>query len=245
MDRRTFNKLAGAAAIAAMDLQAQSSAAADAGRSEVVLEDKELLVAFDTRSGALTRMVRKSTNWVVQRRPELGVSFRLLAPLPHQRANFVLGQKQTAAKVEKVSPNEVQIVWKDPVSEHGGVVPLTLTATAMLVDGVLTFNATLVNNSSLTIETIDYPYFGDLTSPTPETPMYTERLWVGALNAEEIYPHFQNGKGYWESSTPPGRSSPTSASSASSARPTRDSMSVCTTPPSGICSTSLSSSTPA
>jgi len=197
MDRRTFNKLAGTAALAALaesnDLQAQ--AAAD--DSEVVLEDKELLVAFDRKSGALTRMVRKSTNWVVQRRPALGVSFRLLVPLPNQRANFVLGQKQTAAKVEKVSPNEVQIVWKDPVSEHGGAVPLTLTATTTLVNGVLTFHATLVNHSSLTIETIDYPYFGDFTSPTSETTMHTERLWVGALNAEEIYPHFHNGKGYW------------------------------------------------
>jgi hypothetical protein len=134
---------------------------------------------------------------VVQRRPELGVSFGLLAPLAQQRANFVLGQEQTAANVERVSPTEVQIVWKDPVGEHGGVVPLVLTATAMLVNGVLTFNATLVNNSSLTIETIDYPYFGDFTSPRPETPMHTERLWIGALNAEEIYPHFNNGKGYW------------------------------------------------
>ena len=197
MDRRTFHKLAGTAALAAgfetSDLRAQSGA----DQAEVVLEDDELLVAFDRRSGALTRMVRKSGNWVVQRRPALGVSFRLLVPLPHQRANFVLGQKQTASKVEKVSPTKVQIVWKDPVSEHGGVVPLRLTATATLVNGVLTFDATIVNGSSLTIETIDYPYFGDFTPPTPETPMYTERLWVGALNSEEIYPRFNNGKGYW------------------------------------------------
>ncbi len=104
MNRRRFHKLAGAAAVAAIaegrGLGAQTPAAS---ASEVVLEDKELLVAFDRKSGALTRMLRKSTNWVVQRRPELGVSFRLLAPLPRQRANFVLGQKQTAVKVEKVS----------------------------------------------------------------------------------------------------------------------------------------------
>ena len=197
MDRRTFNKLAGTAAFVAFAESSDLRAQAAADDSEVVLEDKELLVAFDKKSGALTRMIRKSTNWVVQRRPALGVSFRLLVPLPGQRANFVLGQKQTAAAVEKVSPNEVQIVWKDPVGEHGGAVPLTLTATATLVNGVLTFNATLVNHSSFTIETVDYPYFGDFTSPTPETPMHTERLWVGALNAEEIYPHFHNAKGYW------------------------------------------------
>lgn len=175
------------------DLAAQSSE----GAPQVILEDKELLVAFDSKSGALTRLLRKSTNWVVQRRPELGVSFRLLVPLPNRRANFVLGQKQAATKVEKISPTQVQIVWKDPVSEHGGVVPLTFTATATLENGVLTFRASLVNSSSLSVETVDYPYFGDFTSPTADTPMHTERLWVGALNSEEIYPRFNNGKGYW------------------------------------------------
>lgn len=194
MNRRTFNKLASAAAAAAIT---EGSGLADATGAEVVIEDRDLLVAFDKRSGALTRLARKRTNWVVQRRPELGVSFRLLAPLPRQRANFVLGRKQTAATVEKLSDREVRIVWNDPVSEHGGVVPLTLTATATLADGALTFNATLVNRSRLTIETIDYPYFGDFSPPSRETSMYAERLWVGALNGEEIYPRFNNGKGYW------------------------------------------------
>ncbi len=63
--------------------------------------------------------------------------------------------------------------------------------------GFLSFTGSLVNRSSLTIETLDYPYFGDLNSPARDIPMYAERLWVGALNAEEIYPRFTNGKGYW------------------------------------------------
>lgn len=207
MDRRTFNKLSGLAAMGMMSesgsLYAERMDAVQNGRvnsgEEVVLENAELTVAFDKGSGALTRMARKSTNWVVQRRPELGVSFRLLAPLPQQRANFVNGQKQTAAKVEKVSPNQVQIVWKDPVSQHGGVVPLTLTATATLEKGVLTFNATLENNSALTIETIDYPYFGDMNPPTREAPLVVEHMWTGALSGDEVYPHFSGpgGSGYW------------------------------------------------
>ena len=207
MDRRTFNKLSGLAAMGMMSengsLYAERMDAVQNGRvnsgEEVVLEDAELTVAFDKGSGALTRMARKSTNWVVQRRPELGVSFRLLAPLPQQRANFVNGQKQTAAKVKKVSPNQVQIVWKDPVSQHGGVVPLTLTATATLEKGVLTFNATLENNSALTIETIDYPYFGDVNPPTREAPLVVEHMWTGALSGDEVYPHFSGpgGSGYW------------------------------------------------
>jgi Domain of unknown function (DUF6259) len=202
MDRRTFNKLTGMTAMVAFaersELYGQSGGAGTPG-FEIVLEDKELLVAFDKNSGALTRMARKSRNWLVERRPELGVSFRLLAPLPQQRANFIYGQKQTAAKVEKVSSSQVQIVWRDPVSQHGGVVPLTLAATATLENGVLTFTATLENNSALTLETLDYPYFGDLNAPTRDAPLSVEHMWTGAMSADEIYPHFSGpgGSGYW------------------------------------------------
>ena len=198
MDRRTFNKLASLAAMAALtenvDLSAEQ-AASMAG--EVVLQDQELLVAFDSGSGALVRMERKSTHWPIQRRPALGVSFRLLVPLPDRRTNFVLGQNQRAASVEKISENQVRLQWKDLVSEHGGVLAMTFTATVTLKDGVLTFESTLENNSPLTVETIDYPYFGDLNSPTRDTPMQAEHMWVGSLQGDEIYPRFSNSKGYW------------------------------------------------
>lgn len=205
MDRRTFNKLAGFAAIGAMaekkELHAQSAGSSapetPSAANQVVLENGEFLVAFDKATGALTRIERKSTHWVVQRRPELGMSFRLLVPLPHQRANFVLGQKQRAAKVEKTSDNTIEIVWKNPVSEHGGTVPLTFTATATLDAGNLSFTATLENDSDLTVETIDYPVFGDLHSPTANESLQSNHMWYANLVGDEIYPRFVNEKGYW------------------------------------------------
>jgi len=198
MDRRTFNKLAGLAAFGALTENAKLSvaqAASEAG--EVVLQDSELLIAFDPVSGALTRMQRKSTQWTIERRPALGVSFRLHAPLPDRRTNFVLGTRQRAARVQKISENQVRLQWKDLVSEHGGVLPMTFTATVTLKDGALTFESTLNNDSSLSVETIDYPYFGDLNPPTPDTHMQAEHLWVGALTGDELYPHFGNALGYW------------------------------------------------
>lgn len=204
MDRRTFSKLAGMAAIGAMadnsNLYAQDFAMEGphiTPGASVVLEDQDFSVAFDQASGALTRLVRKSSGWVIQRRPELGSSFRLLVPLPDRRANFVLGQKQRAQRVEKVAPNAVEIVWKDPVSEHGGVVAATLKATVTLARGSLTFDLTVTNDSSLTIETVEYPWFGDLNPPTPGETMQAEHMWYGNLPSEEIHPHFANGKGYW------------------------------------------------
>jgi hypothetical protein len=204
MDRRRFNKLASLVAIGTMTEGAQLYAKTGTGQDatlnsseEVVLQDKELLVAFDKASGAITRFVRKSTNWVIERRPELGVSFRLLVPLPNRRTNFVLGNRQRALRVEKLSETNVEIIWRDPVSEHGGVLPITLTAMATLVNGALTFDLKVDNNSTLTIETIDYPYFGDLNPPTPNEGMQTEHMWYGNLAGTEIYPHFGNEKGYW------------------------------------------------
>src|SRR5580692_10638451 len=201
MNRRTFNKLAGISALGAVAsgarLYAEENGPAGPGAEEVVLEDNELLVAFDKASGALTRMVRKSTQWTIERRPELGVSFRLLVPLPKQRANFVLGQKQRAASVEKISSNRVEIVWKNPVSEHGGVVPLTFSAAVELENGVLTFTATLENDSELTVETIDYPYFGDINPPAKGEKMEADHMWYANLVVDEIHPHFNNQHGYW------------------------------------------------
>ena len=198
MNRRTINKLAGLAAMGALAAEIELSAAQAAGiAGEVTLDDNEFLAAFDLATGALTRMEHKPTKWIVERRPALGASFRMLVPIPGRRANFVLGQKQKAASVEKTSDSQVRIVWKDLASEHGGVLPITLTATVTLKDGKLTFDATLENKSTCTVETVDYPYFGDLNPPALNTSMTVRTMFYGNLGSDEIYPNFGNEKGYW------------------------------------------------
>jgi hypothetical protein len=133
---------------------------------DITLEDRSLLVAFDSHSGALTRLEDKTAHWTIERRPELGVSFRLFAPLPERRWNPVLGQKQSAAEAKKISDHEIRLQWKNLMSESGGILPMTLTAEVILTNGALIFNGTLENDSALTVETIDYPYFGDFNPPS-------------------------------------------------------------------------------
>lgn len=167
---------------------------------QVVLQDKQVLVAFDSRSGALIRLEDKATRWVIERRAKLGVSFRLFAPLPHRNYNPVFGQAQRAAEVKKLSDHEIRLMWKNLVSKNGGVLHITITSIVTLTNGVLTFNATLENESSLPVDTIDYPYFGDLNPPTSGTPLEIRvmrnnqqtNLWT-----TQIYPHFGNEHGYW------------------------------------------------
>jgi hypothetical protein len=175
-------------------------AASHAFADDVTLEDRSLTVSFDSDSGALTRMEDKATHWVIERRPDLGVSFRLFAPLPDRRWNPVYGQKQRAVEVKQVSDNEVELKWSHLVSENGGVLPMTFTAHVTLNNGVLTFNSTLQNDSSLTVETIDYPYFGDFNPPSRQSSLSACTMKNGGLremSQEELYPHFANRKGYW------------------------------------------------
>jgi hypothetical protein len=197
MNRRTFNKLAGLATMGALTSELKASGAQTNLLEEVILEDSEFLIEFDRGSGALTRMVHKPTNWTIERRPALGASFRMLVPVPHRRANFVQGQKQRAASVEKISNTQVRMVWKDLASEHAGVLPITFTATVTLKNGAIVFDGTLENQSAYPVETVDYPYFGDLNSPTRERSLALRTMWYGNLSSDELYPNFGNAKGYW------------------------------------------------
>ena len=170
--------------------------------AEVILEDSHTLAAFDSDTGALTRLVNKDTDWKIERRPELGVSFRLHAPLPDRRDNFVFGRKQHAVFVKKAAPNEVQLQWSNLQSEHGGVLPITLTATVTLDHGALTFAATLQNDSDLSIETVDYPYLGDLNPPSRDSHLDVRRINYDHFDSDSIYPYFGNSLGYWGTEWP-------------------------------------------
>lgn len=205
MNRRTFGKLAGLTAASVFtpnaDAQTQNPKApvqtVQQRGEEVVLEDAEIRIAFDSVSGALVSMEKKSGSWTVERRPDLAASFRLFVPLSKRRDNFVEGRRQRALRVEKLSENQVRIVWTNVLSEHGGVLPITFTGLVTLKDGTLTFDAMVDNQSDLFIEAIDYPYFGDFNPPTPETIVEAHHMWTGALSSDEIHPHFVNAKGYW------------------------------------------------
>jgi hypothetical protein len=165
--------------------------------TDITLEDKWVLVSFDSDSGALTRFEDKSAQWLIERRPEFGVSFRLFAPLPNRRYNPVFGQKQHAAEVTKVSDNEIRIRWENLVSENGGVLPMSFASDITLTNGVLKFAAILKNDSDLTVETVDYPYFGDFNPPSRDSSMSVYTTMKGQLQPDELYPHFRNEKGYW------------------------------------------------
>lgn len=171
-----------------------------AAAGEVTLENESLKIAFDSDSGALTHLEDKSAHWTVERRPELADSFRMFAPLPERRWNPILSQKQHASEVKKVSDTEVQLEWKNLVSENGGELPITFEADVTLTNDAIVFSGELINDSPLTVETVDYPYFGDFNAPARNSQLNVCLGRDGRVTSEkrdEIYPHFNNEKGYW------------------------------------------------
>ena len=153
---------------------------------ELTLQDKSLAVSFDADSGALTRLENQSTHWVIEQRPELGVSFRLNALSTDQKDVGVLGQNQHAAEVKRLSDQQLRLQWKDLKSEQAGVLPITLTALVSLTNGVLKFDTTVTNDSALMVSTIDFPYLGDLTPPAKDMPMTSGHMWYGGLPTQDI-----------------------------------------------------------
>src|SRR5579863_8759046 len=109
--------------LCAISMPIFSSAHAD----EVILQDDKVLAAFDSDSGALTRLENKATHWKVEQNPKFATSFHLNALLENGKNNTVTGQKQHAIEVKKLSENQVSLKWKDLASDHGETLPMTLT----------------------------------------------------------------------------------------------------------------------
>lgn len=202
VSRRVFNKLVGAVFLGAIAESRPVLGDPIPQQGEIVLEDPYLRCEFSRETGALVGLLSKKSGWLIQRRAELGVSFRLLAPLPDRRDNFILGHRQRLVSVEQSSNTELRLTWKDLQSEHGGQLPITFTSVVKLENGSLTFVGEVVNGSDLTIETVDYPYLGDLNAPQTGSRLHAMCQRYDNLETTEIHPHFANEKGYWGTDFP-------------------------------------------
>ena len=67
---------------------------------KVVLSNENLELTFNKENAALIGILAKKTGWEILNRPVLGLSFRLLVPLPEKRNNPVYGENQTLTSIE-------------------------------------------------------------------------------------------------------------------------------------------------
>ncbi len=165
--------------------------------NEFVLENEVLKAVFNGRTGALATLTSKKTDWVITRRPELGLSFRMLVPLEGKRNNPVLGEKQPSPEVKKTGDGGLAFTWRKVRSERGGEHDITFTGTVGLTEYGLTFGGTVENRSGLMIETVTWPLLGDVTAPKPESTLTELSKGYGSMDRAPLFPKFHNQRGYY------------------------------------------------
>jgi len=171
--------------------------------TDISLENHMLEAVFDKETGALLSLVGKKTGWKVQRRRELGLSFRMLVPLPGRRNNQVLGGKQSSPRVESDPDNrQITVTWEGLHSEHGGALDITFSTIITLTDDGLTFEADVRNGCPHTIEAISWPCMGDLSCTPGENRLNWMALNFGNGKSRTLFPNFTSQRGYWGTDYP-------------------------------------------
>jgi len=130
-----------------------------------VLENNLLRATFDRTTGALLELTNKTTGRQFQGRRRLARSFLLVAPLPDRLWHVIEGEKQTLTDF-RTSTDRLQLTWEGLHSPFVGKLDIRLEGAVTLSDVGLTFEMTVHNGSPYRIESVAWPYIGDLRRPT-------------------------------------------------------------------------------
>jgi hypothetical protein len=169
----------------------------------ISIEDGDIRLTFDQRSGALLEFLDKKTGWNLQKKPELADSFRCFTPTPTRSYSPVLGARNMAKSVTK-SPegNSLTIVWRDLTSEYVGKLDTVLTGTVTLQGAEASFDMKIDNHSKETIATVEWPILGALSRPPDSGTLNLLQFTYGTGKESNLYPHFDNDHGYYGTNYP-------------------------------------------
>lgn len=164
----------------------------------IVLANDTLRLEFDRKTGALVHIATADGTWQILDRPQLGLSFRLLVPLPGRRNNNVLGEKQQLTNLE-LDPDgrRACFTWQGITSELGGPLDIGVTLKVQLSGRQAVFTVTMANRSPYTVENVYCPYLGDVQHPPQPEWLKTFVYNYAAAQEWPVWPQFQNMRGYY------------------------------------------------
>jgi len=167
-------------------------------KSEQTLENDLIEAVFDAGTGALLHLINKKTGWDVQKRTELSRSFSMVVPLPDRMFNVIEGTEQQVSQIKKnAQGTELTFVWENVKSEYAGTLNIRLEAKVLLDDSGLAFNMTVDNHCPYRVESIAYPYIGDVHRRPNWKHMWRAKCFHCNLEFNELYPTFRQERGYW------------------------------------------------
>lgn len=163
-----------------------------------VLDNGNLRLEFDRSNGALIGLTAVKSGWEILNRPHLGLSFRLMIPLPRRRNNPVFGEKQPVTSIEVSPDNRTAVfVWDGVTSEYGGKHDIKLTLKVQLNEKQAVFTLNIENNSEHTVENVYCPYLGDIQHPPAEEWFKTFIYNYASVQEWSLWPTYQNLHGYF------------------------------------------------
>ena len=166
--------------------------------AHITLENDSLRLEFTRATGALVGVTALRTNWRVLDRPELGLSFRLLVPLPDRRNNQVLGESQAPPQIDvSATGDQARFVWQSVTAEFAGPLDIQVTLNVTLSQHQATFAVTIDNRSPYIVENVYCPYLGDLQRPEGAEWFRTFLYRYATAQEWPLWPHFQNMRGYY------------------------------------------------
>ncbi len=175
----------------------------EAGHQLLILEDPTTRAVFDAKTGAWIDFQYKSTGWRIQKRAELGQSFRAYAAWKDRLFNPVSGLdcRLRRATID-VASQKISFEW-DQLRTSGGIeLAVSLFTQVSLEHGRMTFSGSLRNMSDATITTLSWPVLGDLAPPDPTDVLYRENLDYGTMKRTPLWPQMGNERGYYGTNYP-------------------------------------------
>jgi hypothetical protein len=89
------------------------------------------------------------------------------------------------------------LTWEGVESVHGGRHDIRLRERVRLEGARAVFELEIANRSDLTIESVHFPYLGDVRPPSRDEPFSAFSSSYGTAQEWPIWPHFQNRLGYF------------------------------------------------
>jgi len=157
----------------------------------VILENDLIEARFNEENGSLIGFENKKTGWKCQRREQLAHSFRLVVPLPERLLNILDGRNQKVMSIQESNDgSKITFVWENLASEYAGILDIRLEGLVTLNNSGLTFEMEIENKCPYTVESVAYPFIGDLGRPEAETTLKRANISGCDLMFETIYPTF-------------------------------------------------------
>jgi len=139
-----------------------SAARSSESGGDVRLENEHFALAIDSSSGALSSFVVKRNRSELVQENRLRANFRLCVPLPDYLCNYIDGETQKAAVVEK-SGDTIHALFRDLTSSKG-TLPIELSYWIQLDHDCVRFRSSIKNKGEYPISEFWFPRIGGWTA---------------------------------------------------------------------------------